>query len=143
MKRRTLLSGLAGAPLAALALSSCGENGLSDGPVTLEYWAWNSAQKLVVEAWNATHPDIQVRHTDAGGGDDSATKLVTTTRAGNAPDVALVEYPTLPSMIVAGVATEISEHVAEVEAEFHEGIWSQASFDGQTTASRRTPGRRR
>ena len=37
VKRRTLLSGLAGAPLAALALSSCGENGLGDGPVTLEY----------------------------------------------------------------------------------------------------------
>jgi len=132
VKRRTMLTAMASAPLTGLALSSCGETGLGDGPITLEYWAWNSAQKPMVEAWNATHPDIQVRHTDAGGGDDSANKLVTTTRAGNAPDVALVEYPTLPSMIVAGVATEISEHVEDVEPEFREGIWSQASFDGQT-----------
>lgn len=132
MKRRTLLTALAGAPFAGLGLASCGEGGLGDGPITLDYWAWNSAQKPMVEAWNAAHPDIQVRHTDAGGGDDSATKLVTTTRAGNSPDVALVEYPTLPSMIVAGVAADISAHVADVEPEFREGIWSQASFDGQT-----------
>lgn len=132
MKRRTLLTAMAGAPLAGLGLTACGADGPGGGPITLEYWAWNSAQKPMVEEWNATHPDIQVRHTDAGGGDDSSSKLVTTTRAGNAPDVALVEYPTLPSMIVAGVAADISAHVASVASEFREGIWSQASFDGQT-----------
>lgn len=131
MKRRTLLAALAGAPLASASLAACG-TGTGEGPVTLEFWGWGATQKPLVEAWNAAHPEIQVVHTDAGGGDDSAAKLITTTRAGNSPGLALVEYPTLPSLIVAGVAADISDHVAGVEAEYGQGIWNQATFGGQT-----------
>ncbi|WP_166998884.1 ABC transporter substrate-binding protein [Paramicrobacterium fandaimingii] len=121
--------------IAALALSGCSagsEADTSDGPITLEYWAWGTSQKPLVDRWNETHPDIQVKHTDAGGGSDSSAKLVTATRADNAPDVALVEYNTLPAMIVAGVATDISEYVGDVSDKFAPGVWSQASFDGAT-----------
>ncbi|MDN3495659.1 extracellular solute-binding protein [Planococcus sp. APC 4015] len=120
--------------LAALVVSGCaaggGTDGADGGTVTLEYWAWGTAQKPLVDEWNSTHPDIQVTHTDAGGGSDSSAKLVTAARAGSAPDVALVEYNTLPAMIVAGVATDISEYVGDVEADFAPGVWSQATFDG-------------
>ncbi|WP_235866378.1 ABC transporter substrate-binding protein [Serinibacter arcticus] len=102
----------------------------ADGTVTLDYWAWGTTQKPLVDAWNAANPDVQVRHTDVGGGGDTASKLVTATRAGNAPDVALVEYQTLPAMIVAGVATDISEYTGEISSDFADGIWNQATFDG-------------
>ena len=132
MKRRVLLGTMIA--IAALAISGCaggGEQGAEgDGPITLEYWAWGTAQKPLVDEWNATHPDIQVTHTDAGGGSDSSAKLVTATRAGNAPDVALVEYNTLPAMIVAGVAADISDAVGDLEDEYAPGVWSQATFDG-------------
>ncbi|WP_167132727.1 ABC transporter substrate-binding protein [Paramicrobacterium chengjingii] len=119
--------------IAAIALSGCSAapgDGASGGPVTLEYWAWGTTQKPLVDAWNEAHPDIQVKHTDAGGGSDSSAKLVTATRAENAPDVALVEYNTLPAMIVAGVAIDISEQISGLSSDFAPGVWSQATFDG-------------
>ncbi|WP_205834718.1 ABC transporter substrate-binding protein [Microbacterium salsuginis] len=131
MKRRALLGTTIA--IAALAISGCaggGSGSEGDGPITLEYWAWGTSQKPLVDAWNASHPDIQVKHTDAGGGTDSSAKLVTATRAGNAPDVALVEYNTLPAMIVAGVAADISDAVGDLEEEYAPGVWSQATFDG-------------
>lgn len=131
MKRRVLMGTTLA--IAALVISGCAAGGGSDGgdgPVTLEYWAWGTAQKPLVDAWNAGHPDIQVNHTDAGGGTDSSAKLVTANRAGNAPDVALVEYNTLPAMIVAGVASDISDAVGDLADEFAPGVWSQATFDG-------------
>ncbi len=132
MQRSKITALAAGLALAGAALTGCAstDEGTSDGPITLEYWAWGTTQKPLVDAWNAAHPDIQVNHTDAGGGGDSSAKLVTATRADNAPDVALVEYNTLPAMIVAGVAADISEHVAGLEDEYAAGVWSQATFDG-------------
>ncbi|GMA32888.1 ABC transporter substrate-binding protein [Litorihabitans aurantiacus] len=140
--RRTGLITTATALVAALALAACsgdggsggggGDDGSADGPVTLEYWAWGTTQKPLVDAWNAANPDIRVRHTDVGGGSDTAARLVTSTRAGNAPDVAQVEYQTLPAMIVAGVASDITDATSDIADEFAEGIWNQATFDGVT-----------
>ncbi|NAZ85320.1 ABC transporter substrate-binding protein [Kineococcus indalonis] len=120
----------------ALSLGACSSDGsgdgasAADGPITLEYWAWGTAQDGMVEAWNRTHPDVQVRKTDAGGSTDSSAKLLTATRAENAPDVAVVQYDTLPAMIVGGVAADIGEHVADAEEQFNPGVWSQVEFDG-------------
>ncbi|WP_246464947.1 ABC transporter substrate-binding protein [Ruania alkalisoli] len=137
MRRRFLA--VAALSAAALTLAACSSDGAEgsdgdqstpDGPITLDYWAWGTAQQPMVEAWNEAHPDIQVVHTDAGGGGDSSAKLVTATRAENAPDVAIVEYNTLPAMIVAGVAADISEYTGDLESEYAPGVWSQATFDG-------------
>ncbi|WP_432495454.1 ABC transporter substrate-binding protein [Kineococcus auxinigenes] len=133
MKRRTIASLAAGALALSLTACSSGEPGggtAADGPITLEYWAWGTAQDGMVEAWNASHPDVQVRKTDAGGSTDSSAKLLTATRAGNAPDVAVVQYDTLPAMIVGGVAQDVSDHVDGVAEEFTDGVWSQVEFDG-------------
>lgn len=123
----------------ALTLAACSSGGedagagaADEGPITLDYWAWGTAQQPMVDAWNAAHPDIQVERTDAGGGTDSSAKLVTATRAENAPDVAIVEYNTLPAMIVAGVAADITEHVDGLDSEFAPGVWNQVTFDGAT-----------
>ena len=69
-------SGTAGSPSTPAAAS---------GQVTLEFWCWGTTQKSKVEAFNKSHPDIQVKHTDVGGGTDTAAKLLTATRAGTAP----------------------------------------------------------
>ncbi|WP_432565216.1 ABC transporter substrate-binding protein [Kineococcus sp. SYSU DK003] len=132
--RRRLPAILAAATL-GLALTACSsgeESGTAagDGPVTLTYWAWGTAQDGMVEAWNAAHPDVQVEKTDAGGSTDSSAKLLTATRAGNAPDVAVVQYDTLPAMIVGGVAEDITEQVGDLSSQFNPGVWSQVEFDG-------------
>jgi len=134
MSRKSLLT--AAALSAALVLSACsggsgsGGEGGGDGPVTLDYWAWGTAQPGLVEAWNAANPDIQVRLTDAGGGTDSSAKLLTSTRAGEAPDVAVVEYQTLPAMIVGDVATDITDLVPQdVTDAFPASTWDLTRFN--------------
>ncbi|MFI2105503.1 ABC transporter substrate-binding protein [Isoptericola sp. NPDC019693] len=126
---------VAAAAAASLALSACSSGDVpasGDGPVVLDYWAWGTAQQPMIDAWNAAHPDVQVRHTDAGGGTDSSAKLVTATRADNAPDVALVEYNTLPAMMVAGVVAEITGYTDGLADEYAPGVWNQVSFEGGT-----------
>ena len=129
---RPLAATLAGLTIVGIAgLAGCsGSDPSSDGPVQLEYWAWASNSQDIVDQWNKENPDIQVKYTDAGGGSDSSAKLLTANRAGNAPDIALVEYTTLPSMIVAGVPADITEYVSDVEDAFTEGTWAQTTFDG-------------
>ncbi|UFU02123.1 extracellular solute-binding protein [Ruania suaedae] len=136
MRRRLMAAATATATGLTLVACSPDEGSAADegdspeGPITIDYWAWGTAQQPMVDAWNEANPDIQVVHTDAGGGGDSSAKLVTATRAENAPDVALVEYNTLPAMIVAGVAADISEYTGDLEGEYAPGVWSQATFDG-------------
>ncbi|MFD2024502.1 ABC transporter substrate-binding protein [Promicromonospora aerolata] len=128
MRIRPLVAFAATAASVAV-LSGCGAAG-SEGPVTLEYWAWPAGSQAVVDQWNEANPDIQVKLTDAGGGDESSAKLLTASRAGNAPDLALVEYTTLPSLIVADVPLDITDHVGDVQDAFTEGTWAQTTFDG-------------
>src|SRR6478735_3446691 len=110
--------------------SSGSDDSTAGGPVTLDYWAWGTAQDPMVDAWNKAHPDIQVKHTDAGGGTDSSAKLLTATRAGNAPDVSVVEYQTLPAMIVGDVAADITKYVGDdVKKSFTDSTWGLTTFN--------------
>jgi multiple sugar transport system substrate-binding protein len=121
------------AVLAACSSGTPGGTGMSAanaGPVTLEFWCWGSPQKANVEAFNKAHPNIQVKHTDVGGGTDTATKLLTANRAGNGPDAACMEYETLPSMIVAGALADISAYTGDVKDAFSPEVWDLTSFDG-------------
>ncbi len=127
--RSTAVVGLVS--LTALLLSGCSSTGSGDGgPVTLEFWSWAPNTQELVDIWNEENPDIQVEYTDAGGGDDSAAKLLTANRAGNAPDLAAVEYTTLPSLIVSDVPLDITEYVEDVQDAYTEGTWAQTTFDG-------------
>lgn len=131
MRRHHVVGGVALSVVAATVLAGCsGDSTSSSGPVELEYWAWASNSQEVVDEWNAANPDIQVTYTDAGGGNDSSTRLVTATRAGNAPDVALVEYTTLPAMVVGDVAAPIDDYIGDITDAFAEGTWAQTTFDG-------------
>lgn len=121
-----------GALLGALALvAGCAGGSSGDKVITLDYWCWSGSQAAKVAAFNDAHPHIRVRHTDAGGGVDSATKLLTASRAGNAPDVSCVEYPTVPSMIVSDVLADIAEYTTGIEDAFTPEVWGMTRFEGQ------------
>ncbi|MEO3756085.1 extracellular solute-binding protein [Streptomyces sp. B6B3] len=128
--RRRFLGRLCAFTGVTAVLAACGGGGSGDdgGVVTLDYWCWG--EKTKVEEFNATHDDIQVKHTDAGGGTDTATRLLTASRAGNAPDVACIEYQTIPSLIVSDVLVEIEDQAQTLEGEFNPGTWNLTSFDG-------------
>jgi len=96
--------------LSTITFTGCSStSGAEEGPVTLDYWAWAPGSQAAVDAFNNAHPDIQVKYTDAGGGETSSAKLFTALRAGSAPDLALVENTSLPRMIVAGVPLDITD----------------------------------
>lgn len=143
--RRQFLTGIsalaAGSALAACSGQQSSTGGASSaastsaaapagGKITLNFWGWGTSQPGLVKAWNRANPDIQVKHTDAGGGTDSSTKMLTASRSGNAPDVGLVEYTTLPAMIVAEVAADITSHVQDVKGSFTDATWGQTTFNG-------------
>src|SRR4051794_707869 len=89
------------AAVAALGLlataTACGDDAstgaASDGkPVTIDYWTWTLGAKSTVEAFNKTHKDIQVRFTEIPSSTEGYSKLANAVKAGNAPDVATIEY---------------------------------------------------
>ena len=62
-RRNTLAAGLAIGMTAALA--ACGSSGGtpsagSTAHVTLQYWGWNNGTQAVVNAFNASHPDVTI-----------------------------------------------------------------------------------
>ncbi|ONK10530.1 sugar ABC transporter substrate-binding protein [Streptomyces sp. MP131-18] len=128
MAERGFVRGIALAGVASL-VAACSGGEAGDGVITLDYWCWSQSQSEKVDAFNAAHPDIQVRHTDAGGGGDSSTKLLTASRAGNAPDISCVEYQTIPAMVVSDVLADISEYTAEVEDDFSDEVWEMTRFE--------------
>lgn len=117
--------------LAGATLVGCSSQPSTSGEkVTLSYWGWGANTDKPVKEWNKTHPNIQMKYTEAGGGDESSAKLLTASRAGNAPDLALVEYTTLPAMIVGGVPLDITDLVKDVKSKYASGTWAQTTFDG-------------
>ncbi|UED86452.1 extracellular solute-binding protein [Streptomyces profundus] len=126
--RRRFLARLGALTGVTALLASCGVGGGDDGVVTLDYWCWGETTK--VEEFNATHTDIQINHTDAGGGNDSSIKLLTASRAGNAPDVSCVEYQTIPALVVSEALVEITDHAGDLPERFDPGTWQLTSFDG-------------
>ncbi|MHC3473527.1 ABC transporter substrate-binding protein [Streptomyces sp. 7R007] len=134
-KFRTIVAAVAAAAATALLASACSSAGTStssDGKVTLQYWAWAPGSAQEVKEFNRTHPDIKVVHTDAGGGEQSSAKLLAAIRAGNAPDLALVENTALPRMIVAGAPLDITDYVSDVRKNYSSGSWAQTTFSGRT-----------
>ncbi|MEV7424590.1 MULTISPECIES: ABC transporter substrate-binding protein [unclassified Streptomyces] len=133
-KPRKILAAAIGTAVTALLVPACSVGAASDGKVTLRYWAWAPGSATEVKEFNRTHPNIKVVHTDAGGGDTSSAKLLAAVRAGNAPDLALVENTSLPRMIVSGATKDITDHVSDVKKEYAPGSWAQTTFSGRTYA---------
>ncbi|MDW6062519.1 sugar ABC transporter substrate-binding protein [Streptomyces sp. FXJ1.4098] len=136
-KSRKIMAAVAAIAVTALLVSGCSDeqDSTSDGgKVTLRYWAWAPGSAKEVKEFNRTHPNIKVIHTDAGGGVQSSAKLLAAIRAGNAPDLALVENTALPRMIVSGAPLDITDYVSDVRNEYSRGSWAQTTFSGRTYA---------
>ncbi|NGN64507.1 extracellular solute-binding protein [Streptomyces sp. A7024] len=111
--RRTLLAATA-APLAAGALGACSggssTTARTGGAVRITFWSALRGSQEVVDAFNRTHDRIQVDFQQIpSGGQGGYAKLSNAARAGNAPDVATIEYPQVPGFAIDGVARDITD----------------------------------
>ncbi|WAZ25939.1 sugar ABC transporter substrate-binding protein [Streptomyces cinnabarinus] len=129
------------AAVAALGLlaTACGGDGDStdtagDGkPVTLTYWTWTLGAKSTVEAFNRTHQDIKVELTEIPSGTEGYSKLANAVQAGNAPDVATIEYQMVPEFASQGNLIDLTEYAGEtVKTKFPQAVQDLVTFGGKT-----------
>ncbi|MFV2118279.1 extracellular solute-binding protein [Streptomyces sp. Act-28] len=116
--RRSMLAAMAAAPLPG-ALSACsGGNGASSARTSsttrITFWSALRGSREVVDAFNRTHRTVRVEFQQVpSGGQGGYAKLSNAARAGNAPDVATIEYPQVPGYAIDGVARDITDLVGD------------------------------
>jgi len=121
--------------LAATALvAGCSSSGSpaatasSNQKVTLTFWSWVPNMQKIVDVWNASHPDIQIKFTEAAGGDAELAKLLTAGKAKDMPDLAQIEYQSLPTMVSNNYLADISSYDASLKSDYPAGIWDQVTL---------------
>jgi len=114
-------------PLAACGGGpSSGGSTSSSGPVNLTYWSWIGGMDKQVALFNQTHPNIHVTVQNVGAGPIEYNKLFTAIKANNEPDVAEVEFQTLPQFETTGSLVDISQYGANsVKNQFPSWTWNQ------------------
>lgn len=119
--------------LGASLVAACTSNpddepGEPNGPVELTFWSWAPNIEKLVERWNADNPDMRVTLSKQAGGADIVTKLLTAAKAGNPPDLAQVEYQSLPTLVSNDVLADVAEQTTSLKDKFAEGTWQQVTL---------------
>jgi len=120
--------------LAAAALvAGCSSSGspastASNQKVTLTFWSWVPNMQKIVNVWNASHPNIQIKFTEAAGGDAELAKLLTAGKAKDMPDLAQIEYQSLPTVVSNNYLADISSYDNSLKSDYPSGLWSQVTL---------------
>ncbi|MGW8063727.1 ABC transporter substrate-binding protein [Streptomyces ziwulingensis] len=116
--RRSVLAAMSAVPLTGAVSACTGGNGASSartGTTTrITFWSALRGSQEVVDAFNRTHRNVRVEFQQIpSGGQGGYAKLSNAARAGNAPDVATIEYPQVPGFAIDGVARDITDLVGD------------------------------
>jgi multiple sugar transport system substrate-binding protein len=103
----------------------------SGGKVTLSFWDWDPNMDKVVATWNAGHPGIQVKLSNPAGGDQLVAKMITAHQAGNGPDIAKVEYQSLPALVAKGVVRDITGWTKDTVTKYDRSTLASTVFQGK------------
>jgi multiple sugar transport system substrate-binding protein len=99
---------------APLAACSTPQRRGAGGPVEITFWSALRGSQQVVDAFNSSQNRIKVIFQQIpSGGQGGYAKLSNAARAGNAPDVATIEYPQVPGYAIDGVARDITDLVTD------------------------------
>ncbi|MFC8759912.1 ABC transporter substrate-binding protein [Streptomyces sp. NPDC057193] len=121
-----LTAAVAASALSLSLLAACGSGGsdttaAGEGkPVTITFWGWAKGTQDVVNAFNASHKDVQVKFEQIPAGIMGGyAKISDASKAGNAPDVFNVEYAALPDFVSQGAVQDITKLVsADLKAKY-------------------------
>lgn len=116
--------------LLASVLAGCGNSAnTSSGPVNLTFWGFNQQITEQADLFNKTHPNIHVTGLKQDSGPNQYyPKVLTAVKAGNGPDVALIEYQYIPTLVSNGALVDLSKYGAsEVQSQFTGSAWSQVT----------------
>jgi multiple sugar transport system substrate-binding protein len=118
------------------ATEESSDDGRSGEPVTLEFWAWVPGIDKAVDLWNQEHPDVQVEVSEVPAGDGGGyQKMRAALKAGNAPDLAQIEYEQIAGFLLSDGLEELTQYGAnQYEDKFVDWQWQQGVFgDGVYT----------
>lgn len=114
----------------APASSAAGGDGK---PVTLTYWTWTGGAEAATAEFNRTHPDIQVRFSQIPGGADGYSKISNAIKAGDAPDVATIEYNVVPEFASQGFLEDLTASSGDlVRKSFPASVQNLVTLGGRT-----------
>ncbi|MEU3746577.1 MULTISPECIES: ABC transporter substrate-binding protein [Streptomyces] len=112
---------IVGTATALAVLTACGGSGEDSankptGPVTITFWGWAKGSKDVVDAFNSSHTDIQVKFEEIPSGTAGGyAKISNAVKAGNAPDLVSIEYSSLPEFVSSGALQDIGDQFTEAD----------------------------
>jgi multiple sugar transport system substrate-binding protein len=123
-----LLAGIAACGESPSATNS-DDTAKSSETIELVYWNFDSHLQDNAELFNKTHPGIHVTSVRKSSSDNSYyPALQTAIKAGNAPDIALVEYQLMPTLLAVKGLVDISQYGAnDVKSQFPAWTWAQVS----------------
>ena len=118
----------------ATTLAACGNNASSStgGVVNLTFWSFNQQITEQADAFNQTHPNIHVTGLKQPSGfGQYYPKVLAAIKAGNAPDVALIEYQYVPTFVSRGALVDLNQYGAnDVKSQFDPFAWSLETLNG-------------
>ncbi|MEU9343431.1 sugar ABC transporter substrate-binding protein [Streptomyces sp. NPDC048278] len=142
--RRSVLAAITALPLSG-ALSACSGNDSASArsgssksgtkaTTTITFWSALRGSQQVVDAFNKTHDHLRVDFEQIpSGAQGGYLKLSNAARAGNAPDVATIEYPQLPGFAIDGVTRDITSLISDgLRAKLLPQSLGQTTFEGRT-----------
>jgi multiple sugar transport system substrate-binding protein len=105
----------------------------SNEKVNLTFWQWVPGADKAVALWNQTHPNIHVTLQNIpSGGAGGYAKMHAALKAGNAPDVAQVEYQEIPGFLLDNGLEDLSSYGAgQYENQFTAWQWKQCEYNGK------------
>nr|WP_154893296.1 ABC transporter substrate-binding protein [Paenibacillus xylanexedens] len=145
MKRRVGLLALTLLLSVSMVLIACSGNSggadgdaASEGKVSLSFWTLfdggdGANMQALVDEFNKTHPDIEVKNTKLAWG-EYYTKLVTAVGNGNGPDIGISHSSRLPDLIDQGVVTELDTPAADAGVDwnsYNQNLLSAVTVDDQ------------
>jgi multiple sugar transport system substrate-binding protein len=124
--RRVALAGLC---IFGLVLTACGGSSNS-GPVKLTFWGYNDEITQQCDLFNKSQSKIQMTCLKKPSSNNSfIPPLLTALKAGNGPDVALIEYMFIPLMLANNDLVDLSKYGAnDVKDQFQPNAWGQVSY---------------
>jgi multiple sugar transport system substrate-binding protein len=119
--------------LAAIAVLAVGAGtAASSVKVTnLTFWSWASGSQQAVDAWNKTHPTIQVKFEQIPSGGYS--QILDAFKAGNGPDTFNLGYDVEPSFVTDGVLADLTSYLTpNVRKDYLPQALTLSSLGGKT-----------
>jgi multiple sugar transport system substrate-binding protein len=113
------------------AAKSAGTGVSGGGKLDLTFWDWDPNIDKVVALWNSSHPDIHVTLSNPAGGDQLVSKMITAHQAKNGPDIAKVEYQSLPALVSGGVVRDITDLTKDAVPSFDDATMKATRFEGK------------